>query len=97
MSWCEKALDLSRSIGHSITVADVYDTMAFIRLQRGDFADAAARAEEAVALYIEMGAAPQAARTLQIAATAWEQQGDDERARDARSRARSLTASSVAG
>jgi tetratricopeptide (TPR) repeat protein len=90
LRWCEKALDLSRSIGHSPTIPDVYDTIAFIRLQNGDFAAAAARAEEAASLYLEMGAALQAARTLEIAAEAWEKQGEDERARDVRLRARSL-------
>jgi adenylate cyclase len=93
--WCSKALELSRSIGHSLTIADVYDTMGFIYLQRGEFANAAARAEQAVALYLEMGAAPQAATTLGLAAEAWEKDGDDERARDARARARSLTPSSA--
>jgi adenylate cyclase len=96
LTWCEKALELSHSIGHSITIADVYDTMAFIRLQSGDFENAVARAEEAVSIYLEVGAAPQAAKALEIAAEAWEKQGEDERARDVRARARSLTPSSVA-
>ena len=95
LSWCDKALDLSRAIGHSLTVADVYDTMAFIHLQRGDLAEASERAEEAALLYLEMAAAPQAAKSLEIAAAAWEQQGDEERARDARARARVLARSSV--
>jgi tetratricopeptide (TPR) repeat protein len=95
LSWSEKALELSRSIGHSITIADVYDTIAFIRLQNGDFPSAAARAEEAASLYLEIGAGPQAAKSLAIAADAWEQQGEEERARDARARARSLTPASV--
>jgi predicted ATPase/class 3 adenylate cyclase len=96
LTWCEKALELSHSIGHSITIADVYDTMAFIRLQSGDFESAVARAEEAVSIYLEVGAAPQAAKALEIAAEAWEKQGEEERARDTRARARNLTPSSVA-
>jgi class 3 adenylate cyclase/tetratricopeptide (TPR) repeat protein len=95
LSWADKALDLSRSIGHSMTIADVYDTMAFIRLQSREFVDAAARAEEAASLYLEMGAAPRAAKSLEIAAAAWEKQGDEERARDARARARDLAPSSA--
>jgi predicted ATPase len=95
LSWCDKALELSRAIGHSLTVPDVYDTMAFIHLQRGDLADASERAEEAATLYLEMAAAPQAAKSLEIAAEAWEKQGDEERARDARARARTLARSSV--
>jgi Tfp pilus assembly protein PilF len=70
--------------------------MAFIRLQSGDFESAVARAEEAVSIYLEVGAAPQAAKALEIAAEAWEKQGEEEQARDTRARARSLTPSSVA-
>jgi len=96
LTWCDKALDLSRSIGHSLTIADVYDTMAFIGLQSGRFEEAVARGEEAASLYLEMGASPQAAKSLEIAASAWEKQGEDGRARDARARARTLARSSVA-
>jgi hypothetical protein len=67
--------------------------MAFIRLESGDFPGAAERAEEAASLYLEMGAAPKAARTLAIAAEAWEKDGQDERAREVRSRTRSLVSS----
>jgi adenylate cyclase len=92
LAWCDKALELSRSIGHTLTIADVYDTIAYVTLQRGDFAAAAEKAEEAVSLYLEMGLAPQAAATLGIAAEAWDKAGAEERARDARSRARDLKA-----
>jgi hypothetical protein len=44
-----------------------------------------------------MDATLQAGKTLEIAASAWEKQGDEERARDTRARARSLTPSSVVG
>jgi class 3 adenylate cyclase/tetratricopeptide (TPR) repeat protein len=93
LAWADKALDVSTSIGHSLTIADVYDTMAFIRLESGDFPGAAARAEEAASLYLEMGAAPKAAKTLAIAAEAWEKDGQDERAREVRSRTRNLVSS----
>lgn len=92
LAWCDKALELSHAIGHALTIPDVYDTVAYVRLQRGDFAAAAEKAEEAVSLYLEMGLAPQAAATLGIAADAWEKAGAKERARDARSRARDLKA-----
>jgi adenylate cyclase len=88
--WCEKGLELARSIGHPLSIADVYDTMAYVHLQRGDFADAAKRGEEAARLYLEMGAAAQAAKSLEIAAEACDKRGEPERARDARSRARNL-------
>ena len=95
LTWCEMALELSNAIGHSLTVADVYETMAFIRLQSNDLADAISRAEESVSLYLEMGLGPQAAKALEIAAEAWEKQGEKDRARDARERAQSLLNSSA--
>ena len=88
--WAVKALDLSRAIGHSITIADVFDTMAYIGLQEGDYAKAASQGEEAATLYLGVGAGPQAAKSLEIAAEAWEKQGEVERARAARARAREL-------
>jgi class 3 adenylate cyclase/tetratricopeptide (TPR) repeat protein len=91
LAWGERALELSRSIGHSLTIPDVVDTMAYIALRKGNLGEAAARAEEAAKLYLELGAAPQAAGSLEIAAEAWEKQGEETRAHDSRSRARSLT------
>jgi predicted ATPase/class 3 adenylate cyclase len=96
LSWCRKALELSRSIGHSLTIADVYDTMAVIGLRTSDFSAAAAHAEEAAALYLQLGAVPQASRSLELAAEALSRCGDDERARDARARARRLGPSGLA-
>jgi adenylate cyclase len=96
LAWCDKAIDLSRAIGHSMTIADVQDTVAFIRLKREDYAGAVAKAEEAASLFLDMGAAPQAAQSLEIAADALEQQGEEERARSVRERARSLTRSAAA-
>lgn len=91
LEFCEKALDLAESLGLSITIADVYDTMASIDLGRGEAAAAGGRAEEAAALYLELGAAPQAADSLELAAKAWDQAGQNERARTSRARARGLT------
>jgi class 3 adenylate cyclase/tetratricopeptide (TPR) repeat protein len=91
LEYCEKALDLAESLGLSITIADVYDTMASIDLGKGEAATAGGRAEDAAALYLELGAAPQAADSLELAARAWDQAGQKERARTSRARAHDLT------
>jgi adenylate cyclase len=91
--WGEKALALAREIGHSLTIADVYDTIALVRLQTGAEVEAACKAEEAAGLYVEMGAAPQAAGSFEMAAEAWEKAGRSDRAAAARARARELRAS----
>jgi class 3 adenylate cyclase/tetratricopeptide (TPR) repeat protein len=88
--YCEQAIELSRSIGHRLVAAETTDTMAFIQLRRGSADEAAKHAEEAARLFLELGASPKAAQSLDLAANAWEAAGDDERAREVRSRARSL-------
>ena len=93
--YCERALDLARAIEHSTTIADVYDTMALVRLKEGDVSSAVEQAEEAAALYLEMGAVPQAADSLELAAKAWEFAGDDVRARATRARAREVVSSTA--
>src|SRR5204863_9445795 len=75
MVYCEKALDFARSLGLSLVVADVYDTMAAVDLGKGASADAGRRAEEAASLYLELGAVPRAADSLELAAKAWENAG----------------------
>ena len=95
LEFCEKALELARSLGLSLTVADVYDTIASIELGRGDSALAGAKAEEAAALYLDLGAAPRAVGSLELAAKAWERAGDEERARTSRARARDLLVESA--
>jgi tetratricopeptide (TPR) repeat protein len=91
--WCERTLDLSRAIGHSVTVADAIDTIAAIEIRRGNFTTGAERAEEAAELYLEMGAPTSAAQSLELARTAWEQAGDAQRARAVDARARSVVQS----
>jgi adenylate cyclase len=91
--WCERTLDLSRAIGYSVTVADAIDTIAAIEIRRGNFTTGAQRAEEAAELYLEMGAPPSAAQSLELARTAWEQAGDSLRARAVDERARSVVQS----
>jgi class 3 adenylate cyclase/tetratricopeptide (TPR) repeat protein len=88
----EKAVELARAIGNKLAVADVSDTIAFVRLKTGGFQEAAAQAEDAADLYLEVGAVPQAAATLEIAVEAWERAGDMQRARVVGTRARELTA-----
>jgi adenylate cyclase len=88
--WCQQTLDFSRAIGHSVTVADAIDTLAAIELGRGNFPEAAKRAEEAAALYVEMGSPPSAAQSLELARAAWERGGEARRARVVGARARSL-------
>jgi tetratricopeptide (TPR) repeat protein len=90
LTYCQKALELARSIGHSLVVADVTDTMGSVKLGQGDYPAAGEWAENAAGLYLEIGAAPQAAESLELAAKAWERAGDDERARASRTRALEL-------
>jgi adenylate cyclase len=91
--WCRRTLEFSRAIGHSVTVADAIDTVAAIELRRGNFAEAAERAEEAAGLYLEMGSPPSASQSLELARSAWERAGEEVRARDIDARARSLAGS----
>jgi tetratricopeptide (TPR) repeat protein len=90
LTYCQKALDLARSIGHSLVVADVTDTMGSVKLGQGDYPAAGEWAENAARLYLEIGAVPQAAESLELAAKAWERAGDNERARASRTRALEL-------
>jgi adenylate cyclase len=88
--YCRTAIDLARAIDNPLVGAETTDTLAFISLRRGSTEEAAARAEEAAQLFLELGAPPKAAQSLELAAEAWEGSGDPERARAARARARSL-------
>jgi adenylate cyclase len=88
--YCQQALEVARAIGHSLTIADVYDTMALVRLKEGDPSAAVEQAEEAVSMYLELGLAPQAAKSLELVAKAWEFAGENERASATRARARSV-------
>lgn len=90
MKHAEDSLAYSKAISHPLTVADTLDTMAYILLATGEIARAGQTAEEAAALFIEMGMQPKAREALQRAAQAWDEQGDGERARATRARAQSL-------
>jgi hypothetical protein len=54
-----------------MTIADAVDTIASIHFRRRRFREAAARAEEAAAQYVEIGSPPYAANSLELAAQAW--------------------------
>lgn len=88
--WCKRTLEFSRAIGHSVTVADAIDTLAALELRGGNFTEAAELAEEAADLYLEMGAPPSAAQSLELAREAWEHAGEELRARAIEARARSV-------
>ena len=90
--YCRKAQALAGSIGYPLPVADSTNTMATIELKRSNFAQAGAMAEEAVELYLEVGATHQAKTMLELAAEAWEAAGEDARARDCSSRAQAISA-----
>jgi len=88
LRWCDRTIEFSHSIGLSVTVADAIDTIAVVTFRQGRFPEAAARAEEAAALYLEMGSAPYAAESLALAARAWREAGDTKRARATDAQAR---------
>ena len=88
--YCALAIEVAEAIGHRLVVAETTDTMAFIGLRRGTPGEAAARAEEAARLFLELGASPKAAQSLELAAKAWDAAKEEGRARETRSRARAL-------
>ena len=88
---CEQARTIARVIGHPLTLAETTDTMALADLRQENFTSAGARAEEAASLFVELGSGRRAAESLELAAEAWEQAGDAERARVALDRARPLS------
>jgi tetratricopeptide (TPR) repeat protein len=85
-----QALALGREINHSLAVGAALETIALARLRREEFAEAAARAEEAAELSLEVGALPRAKRCFELAAEAAENAGEQQRARTFAVRARSL-------
>ena len=91
LHYCEKARDLARAIGYSLWLGDATQTRSSIELRQGHHREAAASAEEAAAVFLGMGAAPRASEALRLAAEAWEKAGENERAREIRSRAPSVS------
>jgi adenylate cyclase len=90
---CDRALAVAAEIGHPLTTADATRTLASIHLAQGRFREAAERAEASAELFAQMGATPDAVASLGVACEAWSRVGDEKRAREARSRARSLETS----
>jgi adenylate cyclase len=90
LAFAGRAIEVGRSIGHSMAVADATDTIAHVAHRRGDLREAATAAEEAAAIYVEAGAVTQARTTLSLAVEVWQRLGEQERARAADDRARSL-------
>jgi adenylate cyclase len=93
LHYCEKAIDLARSIGYSLWLGDATQTRSAIEERQGRYRDAAASAEDAASIYVGIGAGPRATEAFKLAADAWEKAGENERARDIRSRAPSLSSS----
>jgi adenylate cyclase len=87
---CERSLEIAEAIGFTQTIADVGLTMASLYLRTGEYRDAAERAEEAAQLFVDGGQLAFGAEALELASEAWKQSGEDERARETSSRARSL-------
>src|SRR5439155_6302520 len=88
----EHALELARAIGLAYTIADVTKTIATIKLEEGELEPAGSRAEEAAALFADVGALTAASDALGVAARAWERAGEAERATEVSARARSFAA-----
>ncbi len=90
LAYARRAIDVGSSIGHPIAVADATDTIAHVAQGRGEFREAATAAEQAATIYAEAGAVPQARGSFLVAAEAWQKLGEEDRARAANDRARSL-------
>jgi adenylate cyclase len=87
-----RAQEFAREIGYPHAIAATANTLACIELKREQFADAGATAEEAAALYLELGSDPVAGEMLRLAADAWHKAGEQTRARACTARARELAA-----
>jgi adenylate cyclase len=92
---CRKAEALGQAIGHKVAIADSKNTLACVQLKREEFVAAGESAEQATALYFQVGDESQAREALEIAADAWTRAGEDEKARDCRSRASGLVTTPV--
>ncbi|MFN2594511.1 MAG: AAA family ATPase [Actinomycetota bacterium] len=93
LEYCARALDVAGTIGHPPTIADVTKTLSSIQFQQGNYLESAATAEEAAAVFLEMGATSLAADCLTAGAEAMERAGNGERAGQILDQARSLISS----
>lgn len=87
---CQKALTLAREIGYPVGVADATYTLACIEKKRENFSEAGTIAEQAAALFLDLGSEQKARAMLDLAADAWEHAGEADRARTCSVRARGL-------
>jgi hypothetical protein len=78
---CEQALSVATAIGHELTIADVGCVRARISLRKGNFQDALDQAQGAAALFLRMGAAPQAATARELVTEALDRAKASEAAR----------------
>lgn len=85
-----KSLEIARAIGQGPTIADVLSTEAAIYRSTGDLVRAAEVAEEAARVHLEMGVPQLAIESLTLAANALNEAGQQERALELLTRARSL-------
>jgi adenylate cyclase len=81
LEYAERAIESAGAIGHPLAAADAVDTIARIAFDEGRIRDALERAQDAAERYLDAGAVPQAATSLELAAEAWERVGEPERAR----------------
>jgi adenylate cyclase len=87
---CVTAQEIAHAINYPHAIAWTTDTLACIELKRGNHAGAGAKAEQAAALYEELGSPRQVGEMLALAAEAWAKAGEEKRARDCSTRARDL-------
>jgi tetratricopeptide (TPR) repeat protein len=79
---CEQALSVAMAIGHDLTIADIGCVRARISLRKGNFQDALDQARTAAALFLRMGAAPQAATARELVTEALDAAQASEAARN---------------
>jgi tetratricopeptide (TPR) repeat protein len=78
---CRAALELSRSLDDPRSVAEAVPGLALVKRTRGEYDDAEALFQEAIAIYEELGDEPGTARTLDRFAVALILAGEQDRAR----------------
>ena len=89
---CREAMKLAGEADNPLLLADATRNLANVRLATGDPRAGAQLAETAGTAYIALGVVSDAVETLGVAARAWREAGDEERAAAAEATARSLEA-----
>ncbi len=83
----ERTLEAARRLGDQFAVADSYVTQATVHLAQGHPGTAARLAEEAAGLFEQLDAGPSARDALDLAARAWDEDGQRASGEAARKRA----------